>query len=67
MMYVMWILVALSILAGDAVHATQLTNIILLTVDTFRADRIGYYGNPRGPESGSGRICPRRRVFPRGV
>ena len=49
MTYVMWILVALGILAGDAVNATQRPNIILLTVDTFRADRIGYYGNPRGP------------------
>ena len=49
MMYAIWILVALGILAGDAVHATQRPNIILLTVDTFRADRIGYYGNPRGP------------------
>ena len=49
MMNVMWVLVVLCILVGNAVHATQRPNIILLTVDTFRADRIGYYGNPRGP------------------
>ncbi len=49
MMYMMWILAALGILTSDAAHAAQRPNIILLTVDTFRADRIGYYGNPRGP------------------
>jgi len=27
--------------------ATERPNIILITIDTFRADRIGYYGNPR--------------------
>lgn len=29
------------------VQAAERPNIILITIDTFRADRIGYYGNPR--------------------
>ncbi len=28
-------------------QAAERPNIILITIDTFRADRIGYYGNPR--------------------
>ncbi len=32
---------------GPCFAAQTPPNIILITIDTFRADRIGYYGNPR--------------------
>jgi arylsulfatase A-like enzyme len=45
--YFSFVVCALLALIAAPCQADKRPNIILITIDTFRADRIGYYGNPR--------------------